>query len=191
MGKQAYTGRELVVLDGGTSAGKRTQTRARRRDGFGKAKQEEFLALLGQTANVKLSAFEVGINPSSAYRLRRRDAAFAEQWDEAITEGARVLEQELLRRSIEGDDEPILYGGKTIGHRKRFPDRVALYLIGRRLGPSDRAGAPADEKGSLERMRSVRARQAKLKLKLEAELEDVSVTAGLAGAAEPAGNAGE
>lgn len=175
MGKQDYAGRELVVLDGGTSAGKRTQTRARRRDGFGKAKQEDFLALLGQTANVKLSAYEVGINPSSAYRLRRRDAGFAERWDEAITEGARVLEQELLRRSIEGDDDPIAYGGKIIGHRKRFPDRVALYLIGRRLGASDRGGAPADEKGSLERMRAIRARQAKLKLKLEAELAEIAV----------------
>ncbi|MBZ6377023.1 hypothetical protein B5C34_07025 [Pacificimonas flava] len=173
MGQGDYAGREIVTLDGGTGAGKLTQKRARRKDGFGKAKQEAFLQKLSETANVRLASHEVDINPSSAYRLRRRDAAFSDQWDAALKEGVRTLEMELLRRSIEGDSEPVYYGGKQVGERTSYPDRVALYLIGRHGGASERDGAPPADKTSLEYLRHRRDKAAALRIRLAAEIEAV------------------
>lgn len=57
-----------------------------------------FLAALAESSNVKQSALEAGVDPSTAYKLRRNDPEFARLWLEALWEGYLHLEMEVLRR---------------------------------------------------------------------------------------------
>lgn len=74
---------------------------------------------------------------------RRRDAAFAVQWDEAIEMARAEVEHEIYRRSTEGVDEPV-YGGKyretVVGTVRRYSDRL-LELRARALLPAYRDAA--------------------------------------------------
>lgn len=65
-------------------------------------KREDFLAGLAESSNVSKSADEAGINKSTAYRLRRKDAEFARQWLAALYEGYIHLEMEVVCRLREG-----------------------------------------------------------------------------------------
>jgi hypothetical protein len=59
-------------------------------------KRQRFLDTLAATCNVCMAAEAAGAAASSFYRLRRRDTAFADAWQEAITTGYHRLEEALL-----------------------------------------------------------------------------------------------
>ncbi len=79
-----------------------------------RAARQRFLETLRATGNVSAAARAVGLARSSAYRLRRRDAAFAAAWDDAEQEAVDLLEQEARRRALDGVAEPLMGGGKLI-----------------------------------------------------------------------------
>lgn len=62
-----------------------------------------FLDLLAESSNVSDAARRAGINPSRAYKVRREEPEFAQQWLAALCEGYTHLEMEVLRRLREGD----------------------------------------------------------------------------------------
>ena len=57
-----------------------------------------FLDTLAETSNVTASAEKAGVNPSRAYKVRRNEPEFREQWYEALLEGYEHLEMETLFR---------------------------------------------------------------------------------------------
>ena len=63
-----------------------------------------FLASLRSTGVVKAACGVADIERKTAYRRRKADPAFAEDWDEAIEEAADVLEAEMRRRALAGSD---------------------------------------------------------------------------------------
>ena len=99
------------------------RTRARR----GKAWIAAFLSELARTSNVTASADEAGIDTTTAYKLRRTDRTFANQWFEALCEGYDNLELDLLRRLREGE----LAGAATPAGkaRRKFDNATALRLL--------------------------------------------------------------
>ena len=73
--------------------------RQRRADGEGpldKHWRTYFLAALIDTSNVTAAAAQAGVAPSRAYKVRREDPEFAEQWRMALCEGYQNLEMEVL-----------------------------------------------------------------------------------------------
>ena len=70
--------------------------------GWTKAKRKRFLDVLAGSCNVRIAAAAVGMGTVGAYRLRRRDPAFAELWKEALSTGYEVLEEALLHRALVG-----------------------------------------------------------------------------------------
>ncbi|MBU2588295.1 MAG: hypothetical protein KJ872_09300 [Alphaproteobacteria bacterium] len=62
-----------------------------------------FIDYLAISSNVTRSAEHAGIDVSRAYRLRRAQPDFAQQWQVALAEGYSHLEMEVLRRLREGD----------------------------------------------------------------------------------------
>lgn len=64
-----------------------------------------FLESLAESSNVSQSARRAGIDPARAYRARRQEPQFAEQWLAALWEGYVHLEMEVLRRLREGDQK--------------------------------------------------------------------------------------
>lgn len=84
------------------------QIRKKRTDGWTKARKTHFLAELALSCNVMRAAAKVGAFPSSAYRRRLADAAFAAAWQDALQTGYDRLEAALLRRAIEVmEGEPV------------------------------------------------------------------------------------
>ncbi|MDF7777399.1 hypothetical protein P1X14_19235 [Sphingomonas sp. AOB5] len=67
-----------------------------------RAVQGVFLDQLAGTCNVRASARAAGIDPTSVYALRRRDARFAGEWLEALRAGYDLLETELVGHALRG-----------------------------------------------------------------------------------------
>lgn len=84
------------------------------------ARRVAFLDHLAATCNISQSARAVGSSTSGAYALRRRDAAFAEQWRAAIDLGYELLETKVLAFALGQRDD-----GSMIGD----PDAVAAAPI--------------------------------------------------------------
>lgn len=80
---------------------RRVQKRAAAR-GWTKAKRTRFLTVLADSCNVRRAVAAVGMTPSGAYQLRKRDAAFADLWAEALAIGYERLEAALLEHALIG-----------------------------------------------------------------------------------------
>jgi transposase-like protein len=92
-------------------------------------KLEIFLDCLGVTSNVAASARAAGVDDTTLYRLRRKDAGFARQWLEALSEGHEHLAMEVLARARFGVEKPVFHSGKRVGEFREYSDGVALKLL--------------------------------------------------------------
>ena len=63
------------------------------------------------------------------YELRDNDATFAEEWDSAAEEGTDRLEDEALRRAVEGWEEPVYHQGVICGTIRRYSDGLLTMLL--------------------------------------------------------------
>jgi len=68
--------------------------------GFTVDKRRSFLDMLAATCNVRTSAEAAGVALSSCYRLRARDAGFAQAWQAAMAIGYARLEEALLNYAL-------------------------------------------------------------------------------------------
>lgn len=97
MAKSMPTGIDLTLHNG--KKGK-AQVRSVRQDGWTAAKRAVFLDHVAATCNISASADAVGLWPSSAYSLRRRDPDFAAQWHIALETGFDRLQAMLIERAM-------------------------------------------------------------------------------------------
>lgn len=67
-----------------------------RRDGWTSARRLRFLTALAEFGDVSVATRACAMSRQSAYALRRRDAGFGRQWDEALAELTARQERELL-----------------------------------------------------------------------------------------------
>lgn len=79
------------------------QLKRARRAAFNKARREAFLNTLAATCNVRMAIEAAGVWRTTVYDARRRDAAFAALWQEALTIGYERLEAALLARAMGTD----------------------------------------------------------------------------------------
>lgn len=135
-----------------------------RHDGWTPEKRRVFLDALRDSASVTAAARAVGLSTTSAYRLRMRDAAFAERWELVLSDATDELEAILRQRAIEGVERPIVRGDKVVATYRQYSDRLAMHLLtmrrSGRYGGMARAEPPArgsGEKGRLEIVRRLRA----------------------------------
>lgn len=88
-----------------------------------------FIDTLRETCNVTVAAQTVGINSGTAYRHRKEDPIFAEQWDEALQEGIDLLEQKAHERAFNGVDKGIYHQGMMVGTEKQYSDGLTMFLL--------------------------------------------------------------
>ena len=99
------------------------------------ARETRFLAALSSGQSVAAAAAAAGFGCRTAYDWRRGDAEFAARWDDAVEEGTDRLEDEALRRAVEGFDKPLYYRGTKVGDVRQFSDALLMFLLrGRRPG---------------------------------------------------------
>ncbi len=72
-----------------------------------------------------------GVSAESVYRLRRRDALFAQGWSAALVLAREAAGDELACRALHGVREAVFYRGEEVGHRVRFDARLLLAHVAR------------------------------------------------------------
>lgn len=68
-----------------------------------------FLVALRNSANVRFACDAAGVARKTAYILRREDATFREQWDEAMEDALDMIEAAAFQYAMRGDASLIKY----------------------------------------------------------------------------------
>ena len=117
----------------------------RRHDGWTPRRQHDFIAALAESGCVTEACAAVGLSPKSAYRLRTRPDAtiFRQAWDIALDQAIRRLTDAAYSRAIHGVVTPVFYQGEQIGERRRYDERLTMFLL--RYRDPTRYGAWLDQ----------------------------------------------
>jgi hypothetical protein len=102
-----------------------------RHDGWTSARRAQFLEALSHNGNVLAACARVGMSREAAYRLRRREPAFARAWAAAQMVGREASAEMLGCRAIDGVEEEVWYRGELRGTRRRFDSRLLLAHVAR------------------------------------------------------------
>ena len=88
-----------------------------------------FLAALEKTGSFTQAAKAAKVGRQTVYDYKRLDPEFDERCRRALDGAADVLEAEARRRAIEGDQVPVFYRGKLVGHKPRKSDTLLMFLL--------------------------------------------------------------
>ena len=91
--------------------------------------ENAFFAALGKTGVVAWAAKAAGVGRRTVYDHLQADPEFGERWQEALDTAADTLEGELIRRAVEGEQVPVYYKGKVVGHKTRKSDTLLMFAI--------------------------------------------------------------
>ncbi len=99
--------------------------------GWSPARQKAFIQSLAETGSVKRAAAEVNMSHVSAYYLRRHPQGdeFKRAWDLALEFSLSYLKDIAFERAIEGELEPVWQRGKLVGYKRKFNDRLLMFLL--------------------------------------------------------------
>lgn len=102
-----------------------------RHDGWTPEKQHDFIAALAESGCVAEACRAVGMTTHSAYRLRARPDAsvFRQSWDVALDFAIRRLSDAAFGRALNGVATPVFFQGEQIGERRRFDERLTMFLL--------------------------------------------------------------
>lgn len=105
----------------------------------------------GYTRKVAAEKCNLTVSTIEAWRIGPRPKwrpegtpSFAEDYHAAMAEGTDVLEEEALRRGLDGYDEPVYQGGALVGHVRKYSDHLLLNTL-RARRPEYRATAPVEQ----------------------------------------------
>lgn len=92
-----------------------------------------YLTELRATGLEAKSARAAGVTLRSVKRQYEQDPGFHELALDSLEEFADSLEQEAVRRAVEGVEEPVFHQGEIVGHVTKYSDTLlAKLLTGRR-----------------------------------------------------------
>ena len=102
-----------------------------RHDGFTPERQVDFIRALAECGCVDAACKRVGISTSAAYALRARTDAhsFRFAWDAALDQAIQRLSDAAYSRAIHGVATPIFYKGEQIGERRRYDEKLTMFLL--------------------------------------------------------------
>jgi|SRR5215472_1554401 len=100
-------------------------------------KKRAFLAAYAATASLASAARAAGVNRASHYDWLEHDEVYRGAWEKVQDQAAQELEDEAVRRAIEGVKRPLLYKGKPV-HQGRhvlyeteYSDQLLVTLLKR------------------------------------------------------------
>jgi hypothetical protein len=114
----------------------------RRADGWTPKKQAIFIEALAEFGIVSAAAQRAGMGRASVYNLRNKPGAesFAAAWEAAQQIGFEKLQDIAMDRAINGESVPYFYQGEMVGERRRYDNRLLVFMLqqtlARRFGQS-------------------------------------------------------
>lgn len=93
--------------------------------------QLRFIEALAETGSVSAACRRVGRADHGAYLLRRHPEAesFRAAWDAALDLGVRRIEDAAMDRALYGTEEVVVQDGKTLVRRRRFNERLVMFIL--------------------------------------------------------------
>jgi hypothetical protein len=90
---------------------------------------KKFLGVLAQGGTVTAACALIRTSRLHMYRLRRKDADLAQEWDSAVEEGTDLLEDAAMKRAKHGVLKPVYQGGKRVGYVREYSDHLTALLL--------------------------------------------------------------
>lgn len=115
---------------------------------FPRKQRSAFLESLALHGNVTQAAHHAGLGRWKVYELRKQDAEFAREWEEALRESEDRLEAEAVRRAVDGVEEPYFYQGEQRGASRKYSDQLLMFLLKSRRPDRFAVGGAGEEDGS-------------------------------------------
>ncbi|MCL9981911.1 MAG: hypothetical protein NBV60_02020 [Erythrobacter sp.] len=102
-----------------------------RHDGWTPERQSAFIEALADTGSVDAACKAVNMSTVGAYHLRRQPEAesFRKAWEAALQLGVARVEDVVMDRALNGVEEPLYSYGKLIGTRRRYNDRLLMFIL--------------------------------------------------------------
>src|SRR6266700_4867558 len=102
-----------------------------RHDGWTPERQKAFIEALADTGSVSRAAAMVNMSSEGAYYLRRQKGAeeFRRAWDAALDYGVARMKDIAFERAIEGYLVPCFVGGRLLGWRRKYNDRLLMFCL--------------------------------------------------------------
>lgn len=91
--------------------------------------RDAFVDAIRETGVVRHALRIAGVARSTAYELRAADPEFAAEWEEAVEDFKDSVEQELLRRAVQGVTRPVYQGGARVGEVQEYSDTLILAYL--------------------------------------------------------------
>lgn len=105
-------------------------TAAKHKQLIAERKARAFIRILRETGRVKYAAEEAGWGSvSAAFSRRARDPIFKRAWEEALEYASDVLEDEAVRRAVDGVKKPIYYQGELVDYQMEYSDGLLQFLL--------------------------------------------------------------
>jgi hypothetical protein len=144
-----------------------------RHDGWSKRRQMEFLTELARHGVVRAAAEKVGMDRSSAYRLKKRPGAegFAAAWEAAQLCGLAAMQDVAIDRALNGVRVPVFYKGEQVGERIWYDNRLLIFVMSKMM--TRRFGPHASELDLIDEQKRKNAEAEAALTALRAELEEV------------------
>jgi hypothetical protein len=115
-----------------------------RHDGWTPERQRAFIAALADTGSVDAACKAVDMAQRGAYYLRRQPGAesFRAAWQAALDCGVQRIEDVVMDRALNGVEEPVYSYGALIGTRRRYNDRLLMFILRNRAPERFAQGNP-------------------------------------------------
>lgn len=103
--------------------------------------QKLFLKAYEETGYIGYSAAKAGVSRRSVEHCRAKDPIFRKKFKRSARIARSVVADELMRRAVQGVEEPVFQGGKQVGTIRKFSD-VCLIFLAKALAPKKFNRAP-------------------------------------------------
>lgn len=90
---------------------------------------QKFLETLGYSGNVSLACQAAGVSRNSMYLWKHDDENFSAKWDALVVAAGELLEEEAVRRAVDGIEEPKFYEGAVCGQVRKYDNRLLTFLL--------------------------------------------------------------
>ncbi|MFM7402747.1 MAG: hypothetical protein ACKO1N_01370 [Erythrobacter sp.] len=122
---------DIVAHGGELPAFTPVPRKCERHDGWTPERQRGFIEALADTGSVEAACKAVDMAQRGAYELRRQPGAdgFRAAWEAALQFGVARVEDVAMDRALNGVEEDIFSYGKHIGTRRRYNDRLLMFIL--------------------------------------------------------------
>jgi len=92
-------------------------------------KLDDFFHQLGRTGSVTTAAERSGLRRATLYKLRATDEAIATRWQRALDLGVERLQDDAMRRALDGVERPVWRNGEQVGTVQQYDNRLLQFLL--------------------------------------------------------------